>query len=84
MERTEDLLGIPSPLYYRLILIEGGVKSNLREVYCGFVCGERRLPSFKLIPVTFLNQPNLPCPNFQIVLEPTSPFSFFKGRFGHL
>ena len=28
MDRMEDLLGISPPLYYRLILIEGGVKRN--------------------------------------------------------
>ena len=33
MDRTEDLLGIPSPLYYSLILIEKSVKRNLIEVY---------------------------------------------------
>ena len=42
MDRTEDLLGIPSPLYYRLILIEGSVKRNLIEVYHRSVCDERR------------------------------------------
>jgi hypothetical protein len=42
MDRMEDLLGMPLPLYYRLILIEGGVKSSLIEVYSRSVCGERR------------------------------------------
>ena len=28
MDKTEDLLGIESPLYYRLILIEGRIKRN--------------------------------------------------------
>jgi hypothetical protein len=31
MDRMEDLLGIPSPLYYRLILIARGVKNRLIE-----------------------------------------------------
>jgi hypothetical protein len=42
MDRTEDLLGISSPLYYRLILIEGRVKSNLIEVYHRSLCDKRR------------------------------------------
>jgi hypothetical protein len=42
MDRMEDLLGIPSPLYYRVILFGGGVKRNLREVYHRSVCDERR------------------------------------------
>jgi hypothetical protein len=33
MDRMEDLLGIPSHLYYRLILIEGGVKRNLLPLF---------------------------------------------------
>ena len=43
MDKTEDLLGIESPLYYRVILIEWVVKSNLSdlsEVYRRFVCSE--------------------------------------------
>jgi hypothetical protein len=42
MERMEDLLGIPSPLYYRLILLGVGVKRNLIEIYHRFLCDKRR------------------------------------------
>jgi hypothetical protein len=37
MDRMEDLLGIPSPLYYRLILIEGGVKSNSLPLFGDYI-----------------------------------------------
>jgi len=54
MDKTEDLLGIPSPLYYRVILIERGVKRNLSEVYRQFACGEKRCVPFNLILITLL------------------------------
>jgi hypothetical protein len=37
MDRMEDLLGIPSPLYYRLILTEGGVKRNSLPLFGDYI-----------------------------------------------
>jgi hypothetical protein len=37
MDRTEDLLGISSPLYYRLILMEGGVKRDSLPLFGDYI-----------------------------------------------
>jgi hypothetical protein len=37
MDRTVDLLGISSPLYYRLILIEGAVKRNSLPLFGDYI-----------------------------------------------
>jgi hypothetical protein len=56
MDRMEDLLGILLPLYYRLILIERGIKRNLNKVCQRFVIQ----PPLPQLPSCFRTYPFIP------------------------